>query len=156
MQPRLLATMVTTTTYGWWPPGDLRGYVDDGIILPGNPDVFHQAIKNMGARTPVRLTPDQQAIVFKALQAAATEFNYDLTDASIESWHLHWIVHHHFDPVPTMVGRLKNRMRQALNVGRIWTSGYHDSLLFNEHAIASRRQYIARHPGCRLTNSLLH
>jgi len=36
----LLATMVTTTTYGTWLPGDVRGYVDDGVILPGDPTLL--------------------------------------------------------------------------------------------------------------------
>ena len=34
MPPNVLATMVTTTSYGTWLPGELRGYVDKGVILP--------------------------------------------------------------------------------------------------------------------------
>jgi REP element-mobilizing transposase RayT len=146
--------MVTTTSYGSWLPGDLRGYVDDGIILPGDPLRLTQAVKRMGARTPVLFTPAQQTGLFEALRAAAQEFHYELTDASIECWHVHWIVHHGFDSVPTMVGRLKNRMRQALGIGRIWTEGYYDSRMFDLPAVATRRRYIARHAGCRLSNGV--
>ena len=154
MPQRLMATMVTTTTYGSWLPGDLRGYVENGIILPGDPAVFSQAIQSMGARTPIRLSSEQQSIVFDALCDACTEFGYKLTDASVESWHAHWIVQHGFDPVADMVGRLKNRMRQALKVGRIWTAGYYDSLLFDEPAVQARRIYVRRHAGCRLSNGI--
>jgi hypothetical protein len=68
---------------------------------------------------------------------------------------LHWIVHHGFDPVPTMVGRLKNRMRQALAIGRIWTEGYYDAKLFDQAAIESRRRYIGRHAGCRMIDGMI-
>ena len=30
-------SFVTTTSYGSWLPGDLRGYVRRGLILPGDP-----------------------------------------------------------------------------------------------------------------------
>jgi hypothetical protein len=154
MPPRLLATMVTTTTYGTWLPGDLRGYVDNGITLPGDPERLEQSTARMTGK-PVPLTPDQQARVFAALRDAVIEFGYTLTDASVESWHLHWLIHHGFDPIPTMVVRLKNRMRQALNLGRIWTEGYYDSRLFQQPAVESRSRYIARHAGCRMTDGII-
>jgi REP element-mobilizing transposase RayT len=155
MEPRLLATMVTTTSYGTWLPGDLRGYVEKGIILPGNPDRFDQAVQRMAGNTPVFFAPEQQNKLFDALRDAADEFQYELTDASVESWHLHWMCHHGFDSIPTMVGRLKNRMRQAMNIGRIWTEGYYDSRLFDNTAKQSRSRYIARHAGCRMTDGVL-
>jgi hypothetical protein len=154
MQPRLLATMVTTTTYGTWLPGDLRGYVDNGKILPGDPNLLELSRQRMGAHAPVVFSATQQEQLFQALCAAADEFHYQLTDASVESWHVHWIVHHGFDSVPVMVGRLKNRMRQAMGIGRIWTQGYHNSLLFDVAAIEMRRRYIARHSGCRMSDGV--
>jgi REP element-mobilizing transposase RayT len=143
--------MITTTSYGTWLPGDLRGYVENGIVLPGDPARLEEATRRMGARSPVLFTANQQSKLFDALRAAADEFQYELTDASVESWHLHWMCHHGFDPVATMVGRLKNRMRQALNVGRIWTEGYYDSKCFEYELVEVRRRYIARHAGCRMT-----
>jgi hypothetical protein len=155
MQPRLLATMVTTTSYGVWLPGDIRGYVENGIVLPGDPYKVELAVQRMAGRTAVLFSFAQQQVLFDALCAAADEFGYRLTDVSIESWHLHWIVEHGFDAVPTMVGRLKNRMRQALNVGRIWTEGYYDSRLFDAGALQSRRLYVGRHEGCRMIDGVV-
>jgi len=109
----------------------------------------------MSGRVPVLFDIERQAQLFDALCNAAEEFHYDLTDASVESWHLHWIVHHGFDSVPTMVGRLKDRMRQALGVGQIWTEGYYDSRLFNVPAIESGRGYIGRHAGCRMSSGAI-
>jgi REP element-mobilizing transposase RayT len=155
MQPRLLATMVTTTSYGAWLPGDIRGYVENGTILPGDPARLEQAKYRMGDHTPILFTCEQQALLFEALCQAAGEFQYQLTDASVESWHLHWIVEHGFDSVATMVGRLKNRMRQALGIGRIWTEGYYASRLFEPAEIESRRRYIRQHSGGRMSGGVI-
>jgi len=43
----LLATMITTTTYCMWLPGDVRGYVEDGVVLPSNPDLLDFASMQM-------------------------------------------------------------------------------------------------------------
>jgi REP element-mobilizing transposase RayT len=133
----------------------MRGDVENGTVLPGDPARFTQAVERVGGRSPVLFTHEQQSVLFDAVVAAANEFGYQLTDVSIESWHLHWIISHGYDPVPTMVGRLKNRMRQAMHVGRVWTEGYYDKMLFDESAVAARRRYIARHDGCRLTGGVL-
>ncbi len=136
-------------------PMQARVWLQRGQILPGDPQRLNLSHRRMAGRQPVLFSIHQQAALFDALCGACNEFGYQLTDASIESWHLHWIIEHGFDPVAAMVGRLKNRMRQALNVGRIWTEGYYDSLLFEVAAVEARRQYIARHDGCRMTAALL-
>jgi hypothetical protein len=145
---RLLATMVTTTTYGTWLPGDLRGYVEDGIILPANPDRLERSCRLLKS-DPIFLTAHEQETIFEALQRAAHEFDYDLFAASIESWHAHWLIDHAFDAVQVMVGRLKTRMRQALDRGRLWTAGYDARFCFDHDALERRRNYIHRHHGSR-------
>ncbi len=143
-------TMVTTTSYGSWLPGDARGYVQQGRILPPEPKLVSHA-KSLLKSTPVRFSDDEQARLFQALQSAAEEFNYRLSDVSIESWHAHWIILHN-DTVQTMVGRLKNRLRQSLNRGRIWTEGYHFREIRTESGLITARNYIARHKGVRWVN----
>jgi len=145
---RLLATMITTTTYGTWLPGDLRGYVDRGVILPHDPDRLERSRRLMKT-DPVFLTPREQEIVFEALLRAARESEYALFAVSIESWHAHWLIDHAFDGVEVMVGRLKTRMRQALDRGRLWTTGYNARYCFDEDAVEARRNYICRHEGSR-------
>jgi hypothetical protein len=51
-----------------------------------------------------------------------------------------------------MVGRLKTRMRQALDRGRIWTDGYWHDCLYTENAVRVRRGYIAQHAGARMVD----
>lgn len=146
------ATMVTTTTYGTWLPGDLRGYVQDGRILPGDPRLLTYARDHL-AHDPVYLTQDEQTRARKALLDAAAEFGYHLSDASIDTWHLHIIVAHP-DNVAELVGRLKTRMRQALTRGRLWTEGYCHRPLTMERDVQAARRYIADHPGCWLIEGL--
>ncbi len=146
---RVLATMVTTTSYGTWLPGDLRGYVQNDTILPGEPRLLDHA-RALLADNPVYFTPPQIIVLNHAIHTAADEFGYRLTDISIESWHLHWIVDHGYDTVPEMVGRLKTRMRQMVGRGRIWTEGYCHRCLHDDGELRTAREYIARHKGCRM------
>jgi len=144
----LLATMFTTTTFGTWLPGDLRGYVDRGVIFPANPQRLVAARRMMRDR-PVYLTADERDTAFDALVHAAREFDYRLLAVSIESWHVHWLVAHGFDKPAAVAGRLKTRMRQAVDRGRIWTDGYDKRYCFDEMSMTHRRDYINRHPGAR-------
>ncbi len=148
MPRRVLATMITTTSYGTWLPGDLRGYVEDGVILPGSPHLLDHS-ESLLVGDPVFFTPREKNQLFEALVAGCHEFTYHLLAASIESWHAHWLVDHGFDPVEVMVGRLKTRMRQALHRGRIWTSGYDHRLCFTQAQVTVRLNYIRRHAGHR-------
>jgi REP element-mobilizing transposase RayT len=144
----LLATMFTTTTYGTWLPGDLRGYVERGIVLPGDPERLNEARRRMASQ-PVLLSPMERDVAFDALIAAAREFDYAVLAVSIESWHMHVLVTHGFDDAPKAFGRLKTRMRQAVGRGRIWTEGYDKRFCFDDQTLAHRRDYINRHPGAR-------
>ena len=151
MPQRVLATFVTTTTYGSWLPGDARGFVENGRILPPDSVRLRRA-NSLMKKAPVILSEAEQTAAFRALSAACDEFSYQLTDCTIECRHLHWIVGHGFDAVPAMVGRLKTRMRQALTRGRIWTDGYCHRCLYTPKEIETARGYVARHAGCRMSN----
>jgi hypothetical protein len=142
-------TFVTTTSYGTWLPGDLRGYVRKGVTLPGDPRLLEMS-RGLLQGNPVFFDHRERDVLFGALAEACREFGYRLSDASVEAWHLHWIVWHGEDAVEKMVGRLKTRMRQALGRGRIWTAGYCAELLFDTPAIEAAEAYIARHEGCRM------
>lgn len=78
-----------------------------------------------------------------------------MSDVTIESTHMHWILFHGNDALDVVAGRLKTRMRQSLHRGRIWTEGYCGEPLFDEAAIENARDYIARHPGCVMRNGQL-
>jgi hypothetical protein len=146
--PASNVTFVTATTYGSWLPGDARGYVQSGQTLPSSPTLERHA-RLLLREVPVAFSAQEQSLLFSALADACVEFDYRLFDLSIESWHLHWIVQHQ-DSVTSMVARLKNRMRQKLNRGRIWTKGFCHRAIRTEGELLIARNYIRRHPGCRL------
>jgi len=141
-------TFVTTTSYASWLPGDARGYVQDGRILPAAPTLERHSRATLNELPVLFSSPEQQKLLH-AFLAACDEFGYRASDLSIESWHLHWIVRHD-DSGASMIGRLKNRMRQRLNRGRIWTRGYWQRALRTDADLLVARDYIRRHPGCRL------
>ena len=140
-----LATFVTTTSFGTWLPGDSRGYVDNGQMYPQRRYLKAHVEKTISEAKTIFSLPEQQRL-FQYLEKAAAEFGYTLTDAVVEASHLHWIIGHG-DSVDEMVGRLKNRMRQGLARGRIWTAGYSHRLLFDEEALENVRRYLTKHPG---------
>lgn len=143
-------TFVTTTTYGSWLPGDARGFVQNGELLPASPRLERHAASLL-KQEPVLFNSTQQAHLASEFHAACSEFRYVLCDLSIEAWHLHWIVRHN-DTVASMVGRLKNRMRQRLKRGQIWTDGYWHRVLVSDEDLLTTRKYIRRHDGCRISD----
>ncbi|MEO0587551.1 MAG: hypothetical protein AAF078_07920, partial [Planctomycetota bacterium] len=56
---------------------------------------------------------------------------------------------HGRDGVAKVVGRLKNRMRQAIGRGQVWTKGYDKRYCCTNAEVRARRAYIERHQGFR-------
>jgi REP element-mobilizing transposase RayT len=142
-------TFVTTTSHGSWLPGDMRGYVRKGVMLPGDPQLLVLSQQRL-KQPPVRFASEDRDRLFDAIVAACAEFRYRLSDVAVEPWHMHWILFHGDDAIEAMVGRLKTRMRQALARGRIWTEGYCAEPLFDDVVVDQVQTYIARHEGCRM------
>ncbi|HMP04820.1 MAG TPA: hypothetical protein PJ982_00590 [Lacipirellulaceae bacterium] len=141
---------MTATSYGTWLPGDRRGYADNGQWMSPRPLLEAHVKGTQDIQTVIFSGQDQDRIL-AALVAAADEFGYRISDIVIEATHLHWIVDHE-DSVATMVGRLKNRVRQRLARGRIWTAGYSHRLLFDDEAVTAAREYMMKHAGARLVH----
>ncbi|MBX3427645.1 MAG: transposase [Pirellulales bacterium] len=148
MESFVRATLITTTTYGTWLPGDARGYVEGGRILPPAPRLAAYASRQL-RREPMLLSELQRHRVFESLCAAADEFAYRLSDIVVETTHVHWIVGHD-DAMAAMVGRLKTRTRQALQVGRVWTNGYCGRRLETLAELQTAREYLASHAGVKM------
>ena len=129
-------------------PRDERGYVDNGQIYQSRRYLKAHVEQTLGGPKVTFSSLEQQRL-FQFLEDATEEFGYTLTDAVVEATHLHWIIGHD-DAVDEMVGRLKNRMRQRLDRGRIWTKGYSHRLQFDEDALEGARKYLLKHPGLGL------
>ena len=139
-------TFVTTTSFGTWLPGDLRGYVREGVILPGDPKLLELSRQLMKG-TPVyfRRRAERARSSFEC-----GVFGYRLSDVTVESWHLHWIVWHE-DAIETVMGRLKTRMRQRLATGGFGRRGIAEPL-FDDTALVQAQEYVARHDGARMVD----
>jgi REP element-mobilizing transposase RayT len=127
----------------------MRGYVRKGHSLPGDPKLLKQS-RQLLKSAPVFFSASERDALFATLVSACEEFQYRLSDVTVESWHLHWILFHGDEPIARVVGRLKTRMRQALARGRIWTEGYCAEPLFDAGAVEQAQEYIAKH---RLPNA---
>ncbi|MBL9163921.1 MAG: hypothetical protein JNL18_14410 [Planctomycetaceae bacterium] len=148
MVERCEASFITTTSYGSWLPGDVRGYVEDGVPLPVSPPLAAYAATKLKSAA-VRFDEGERDALLDSIIVAAHEFGYRLSDLVVEATHLHWIVAHG-DEMETIVGRLKNRMRQRLGRGRIWTTGYYGRELRNLKGLHDAREYLAQHRGLRM------
>jgi hypothetical protein len=144
-------SFITTTSHGTWLPGDARGYVRKGLILPGDAKLRTLSQEQMKS-PPVYFSYADRTRLFSALAAACGEFSFRLSDVAVEAWHLHWIMFHGDDAIEKVVGRLKTRMRQAMARGRIWTEGYCAEPLLDNQAIEQAQEYIARHDGCIMSD----
>ncbi|MHC5023195.1 MAG: transposase [Planctomycetota bacterium] len=140
--------MITTTSYGSWLPGDLRGFVEGGRLLPPSPALEKHAAQLI-RDDPILFDQQEQQRLAEALVTAAAEFDYQLFCLSVEAWHVHWLIDCRTDRIARMVGRLKTRMRQALERGRIWTTGYDKRYCYTISQVRDRFAYIARHRGFR-------
>jgi hypothetical protein len=148
MVEHFAASFVTTTTYGSWLPGDVRGYVENGVPLPASPPLAAYAATKLKCAA-VRFDDCECDALHDSIVAAAEEFGYRLSDLVVEATHLHWIVSHG-DEMEAMVGRLKNRMRQRLRRGRIWTTGYCGVEIRDLKGLHDARNYLAQHRGLRM------
>src|SRR3954468_5023837 len=95
-------SFITTTSYGTWLPGELRGYVRNGQILAGDPQLLELSRQQLKS-IPVYFSKNERRQLFSALNAPCCEFEYRLSDVAIEAWHLHWIMFHAEGPVKKVV-----------------------------------------------------
>jgi len=141
-----LGVMITCTTYGAWLRGDQRGWVEDGKILPADPQREADDRARM-THAPWTFSPPQclaaGALICRSLR---TRLDVPLWALAVESWHVHAVV----DPRPHDVGRvvkcIKDAVRYGLKPGRpIWSAGYDKRWCFHLEALAGRIHYVERH-----------
>ena len=98
----MIGYMLTWTTYGSWLPGDERGYVEDGVIKPSRPKL---QIDNRGKQTypMANLNPEEQEIVYKAIQEESVELNQRIYALSVNRNHIHVVVEHNGMPIEKAV-----------------------------------------------------
>lgn len=141
-----LATMLTMTTYGTWLRGDKRGWVDDGKILPADPELEAQDRARM--KHPVYVFPRDRLLEIGAFigESLTSRLEVAIHSLHVGTWHAHIVIgatDHHIGDVAKCA---KDAVRYGLRPGRpIWTVDYDKRYCFDERAVIARIRYVQRH-----------
>ena len=143
---RTLGIMFTMTTYGTWLRGDRRGWIDDGKLMPPDPDL--EAADQRSMKHPVFLFPsDAWHEIGKALgEGLVQELNQRIYALTIGTWHVHFVVGTTRVDVGDIAKCAKDKVRYGLEAGRpIWGEKYDKRFCFDERSLLNRIRYVERH-----------
>jgi hypothetical protein len=143
---RTLAIMPTCTTYGTWLRGDQRGWVEDGIIYPPNPQL--EAADRARMKHPPFLFDHHQLLDVGVMIAHAltSRLNLTLLALSVQTWHVHAVIGATSHHIGDIVKCLKDAARYGLRPGRpIWTEHYDKRFCFTIERVRARVNYVERH-----------
>jgi REP element-mobilizing transposase RayT len=140
--------MLTWTTYGSWLPGDERGYVADGEVLPGQVGILERNRKRQKS-SAVKLSAQEKEIVKETILGEAKKIGHKLEALTVCSNHVHLLARPYTQSIEEVVGRYKSLTTRALwkegRRGRIWSKGYDKRFCFTDEDIATRAEYIENH-----------
>ena len=140
--------MVTWTTYGSWLPGDKRGYVEDGQILPGDTQILKRNMNRQKLPT-VLLNPREKEIVRQVVLGQAQKIGQEIQALAVCTNHVHLLARSHSESIKDTVARYKSLTTRVLwqhgRKGRIWTRGYDKRFCFTEEELIRRTRYIENH-----------
>ncbi len=145
---KIVEYMLTWTTYGSWLPGDKRGYVAHGQILPGSKQLSKRN-KDRQKSPTVILNEREREIVRQAILIEAQKISQMLEALIVYLNHVHLLTRPHTESIEEIVSRYKSKTTRALwhngRQGRIWTKGYDKRFCFTEEEVAQRIRYINKH-----------
>jgi REP element-mobilizing transposase RayT len=140
--------MVTWTTYGTWLPGDKRGYVRQGKIMPGDPKIL-KASQSLQKAATVTLDSEQKAIIRRAILQEAQKIGHTIEALAVCTNHIHLVARPCEKSIESIVSRYKNVAMFSLYkdglVRKIWTRGFDKRFCFNEKSMKQRIEYVKRH-----------
>jgi len=140
--------MVTWRTYGSWLPGDERGYVIDGQILPGNLKTLERNQKRQKSPA-VKLNKQEIQLIRQIILNEAKRIGQKIVALTVCTNHVHLTARTNTSSIEDIVGRYKSITTRALwkigRKGRIWTKGYDKRFCFTEEELAQRIQYVNQH-----------
>jgi REP element-mobilizing transposase RayT len=144
----MVGYMVTWTTYGTWLPGDERGYVKGGKVLPANPKI-KQASRSLQKSTTLILNLRQKTIIRKAILQEAEKIGHKIEALAVCTNHIHLAARPCRENIEEIVSRYKNiamfALRKHGRTGRIWTRGFDKRFCFNERSLKQRIEYVKKH-----------
>jgi hypothetical protein len=142
---RTLGIMITSTTYGTWLRGDKRGWIDDGRLMPPDPEL--EAADRRRLKHARFLFQRGQLLEIGRIigQSLVTRLDVPVLALHAGSWHFHLVVGVQPDHVPDVVKSAKDAVRFKLLPSRpIWTANY-DTRCFDASTLRRRVRYVERH-----------
>ncbi len=141
-----LAIMLTITTYGTWLRGDRRGYAEDGIIYPADPDLESRDRARM--KHPVFVFSRDRLLDIGAFvgESPLSRLRISIHALHAGTWHAHIVIGAARHPIGDIAKCAKDAVRYGLRPGRpIWTGGYDKRFCFDERSVFARIRYVERH-----------
>jgi hypothetical protein len=141
-----LAIMFTLSTYGTWLRGDARGWVDDGIIFPPDPQL-ENADRDRMKYPPYYFPQELRYEVGIAIgESLATRMKLIILAMCVQSWHTHFVTAATSHDMADVVKCAKDAVRWRLRPDRpIWATDYDKRFCFDPHLVRVRIDYVERH-----------
>ncbi|HZZ30323.1 MAG TPA: hypothetical protein VFE46_20155 [Pirellulales bacterium] len=141
-----LATMLTMTTYGTWLRGDKRGWVEDGVIYPPDPEL-QSADQSRMQHAPFRFEQSDLSRIGQSISDSLLQrLQQCIYALTVQTWHVHVVISTTTNPISAVVKCAKDVARYTLRPGRtIWTDGYDKRFCFEEQTVRNRIAYVERH-----------
>ena len=145
---RVIAYMVTWTTYGSWLQGDKRGYVKNGEILNKDKSLQEKCRKMMKSHE-LKLNRRQQQIAKNAIIDKANSISQAVYAIAVCSNHVHLILENTKMPIGMTVSQYKNAARIAIKKegvdSKLWTRGFDKRYCFDEVELENKIGYVEKH-----------
>ncbi len=142
----VLGTMFTMTTHGTWPRGDRRSWVDDGRVLPPDPELEEGDRQRM--KHALWLFGKDQVLTVGTMigESLQSRLQQRILALTVQTWHVHFVVAASEHGAPDVVKCAKEAVRYGMRPGRpIWTDGYDKRYCFDAAALGQRIEYVERH-----------
>ena len=141
-----LGILFTWTTYGTWLRGDQRGWVEDGITYPADPEL-RAADRDRMSHPPFCFADEQLLQVGTMIGKSLVERKaVSIVALTVQTWHVHLLIEATNHPVEAIVKCGKDAVRWGLRPGRpIWTDGYDKRFCYDEASLDTRQAYVEKH-----------
>jgi len=140
------AILLTWTTYGTWLRGDMRGWVDEGRVLPANPCLEAADRARMKHRV-FTFHPNQMLDVGQAIgESLRSRMSLRILALTVQTWHVHIVIAATSKALCDIVKCAKDAERWHLRVGRpLWTVKYDKRFCFTTLSTRNRIVYVEKH-----------
>jgi len=145
---RMMGFMATWTTYGSWLQGSKKGYVKNGTILPGNPQL-EKSNRALLKHDQINISKSLRIIDKNAILKEAKEIGQKVYAIAVCGNHVHIVVESISKTCGYSVGRFKKAATEELRKygynDKGWTKGFDKRYCYNQQELEAKIQYVQRH-----------